>query len=181
MSPCIGVYNEAAFQGLDRLIADAGQRGVKLIITMTDNWHLQDGLQQVCICAVATCFALRDCCAICSLLFVLPDDSAFNVNNNNKCLNICLVRPVWCRSTLSRLACFEQLDCDGSTELLNSLYKTSFQMVLGFLRQFCPTTDHTATFGQPLIRHPAVVIRPLMSHMGNASGFDRICWSGFRV
>lgn len=50
---CSGVYNEAAFQGLDRLIADAGQRGVKLIITMTDNWHLQDGLQQVYTCAIA--------------------------------------------------------------------------------------------------------------------------------
>lgn len=48
---CAGVYNEVAFQALDRLIADAGQRGIKLIITMTDNWHLQDGLQQVC-CSV---------------------------------------------------------------------------------------------------------------------------------
>ena len=49
----VGVYIEAAFQGLDRLIADAGQRGVKLIITFTDNWHLQDGLQQVCPIASA--------------------------------------------------------------------------------------------------------------------------------
>ena len=41
-----GVYNEVAFQGLDKIINDAGEAGVKLILALTDNWHFQDGLFQ---------------------------------------------------------------------------------------------------------------------------------------
>ncbi|KAA6420119.1 MAG: mannan endo-1 [Trebouxia sp. A1-2] len=41
-----GVYNEVAFQGLDKIINDASEAGIKLILPFTDNWHFQDGLFQ---------------------------------------------------------------------------------------------------------------------------------------
>ena len=34
-----GVYNEWAFEGLDRVIAEAGNAGLKLIIALTNNWN----------------------------------------------------------------------------------------------------------------------------------------------
>ncbi len=39
-----GQYNEAAFQALDQIIAEADKAGVKLILTLTDNWRTADGL-----------------------------------------------------------------------------------------------------------------------------------------
>lgn len=41
-----GVYNEEAFRGLDKIIDDASKSGIKLILALNDNWHLQDGLFQ---------------------------------------------------------------------------------------------------------------------------------------
>ena len=34
-----GVYNEWAFEGLDRVIAEAGNAGLRLIIALTNNWN----------------------------------------------------------------------------------------------------------------------------------------------
>ena len=34
-----GVYNEAAFVALDRVISEAGRAGLKLIIALTNNWN----------------------------------------------------------------------------------------------------------------------------------------------
>lgn len=39
-----GQYNEAAFKALDQIIAEADKAGVKLILTLTDNWRTADGL-----------------------------------------------------------------------------------------------------------------------------------------
>ena len=39
-----GQYNEAAFQALDQIIAEADKAGVKLILTLTGNWRTADGL-----------------------------------------------------------------------------------------------------------------------------------------
>ena len=41
-----GQYNEEAFRGLDKIIDEASKSGIKLILPLTDNWHLQDGLFQ---------------------------------------------------------------------------------------------------------------------------------------
>ena len=41
-----GEYNEEAFAALDKIIDDASKSGVKLILALNDNWHLQDGLFQ---------------------------------------------------------------------------------------------------------------------------------------
>ena len=41
-----GKYNEEAFVALDKIIDDASKSGVKLILALNDNWHLQDGLFQ---------------------------------------------------------------------------------------------------------------------------------------
>ena len=37
-----GVYNEAAFVALDRVISEAGKAGLKLIIALTNNWNYND-------------------------------------------------------------------------------------------------------------------------------------------
>ncbi|KAL0035204.1 hypothetical protein WJX79_005949 [Trebouxia sp. C0005] len=44
LQPSPGQYNEAAFQALDQIIAEADKAGVKLILTLTDNWRTADGL-----------------------------------------------------------------------------------------------------------------------------------------
>lgn len=41
-----GQYNEMAFKALDKIVDDASKSGVKLILPLSDNWHLQDGLYQ---------------------------------------------------------------------------------------------------------------------------------------
>ena len=41
-----GKYNEEAFTALDKIIDDASKAGIKLILALNDNWHLQDGLFQ---------------------------------------------------------------------------------------------------------------------------------------
>ena len=41
-----GRYNEVAFKALDKIVDDASKSGIKLILPLSDNWHLQDGLFQ---------------------------------------------------------------------------------------------------------------------------------------
>ena len=42
----LGEYNETAFRGLDRIINDASEAGIRIILALNDNWHVQDGLFQ---------------------------------------------------------------------------------------------------------------------------------------
>ena len=46
LSSLAGQYNEVAFKALDKMIDDPSKSGIKLILSFTDNWHLQDGLFQ---------------------------------------------------------------------------------------------------------------------------------------
>eukprot|EP01025_Chloroclados_australasicus_P012264 TRINITY_DN1562_c0_g1_i2.p1 TRINITY_DN1562_c0_g1~~TRINITY_DN1562_c0_g1_i2.p1 ORF type:complete len:656 (-),score=54.72 TRINITY_DN1562_c0_g1_i2:524-2491(-) len=42
LQPSPGVYNEAAFVGLDKVIYEAGQRNIRLVLTMAGNWKSAD-------------------------------------------------------------------------------------------------------------------------------------------
>ena len=42
-----GNYSEAAFVALDKLIARAGQAGIKLLLTFGDNWMYADSKHNV--------------------------------------------------------------------------------------------------------------------------------------
>lgn len=42
-----GQYDEKAFVALDRIVSEAANHGVRLILTMTDNWFVPDGKYQV--------------------------------------------------------------------------------------------------------------------------------------
>jgi len=46
MQPSPGVYSEASFLGLDWVVREAGIRGIKLILTLTDYWEEYGGMQQ---------------------------------------------------------------------------------------------------------------------------------------
>ena len=37
-----GVYNETAFRGLDAVIAEAAKHGLRLVITLANNWNYND-------------------------------------------------------------------------------------------------------------------------------------------
>ena len=42
-----GVYNEDMFQGLDFVIAEAGKAGLKVILSLVDNWKYHGGVDEV--------------------------------------------------------------------------------------------------------------------------------------
>lgn len=41
-----GVFDEAVFKGYDYMIAAAGRRGLKLWLTLNDQWHHYGGIPQ---------------------------------------------------------------------------------------------------------------------------------------
>lgn len=61
LQPAPGVYNETMFQALDRAIARAGQAGLKLILTFTNQWKAVDGKKQYVAWAHAGQCSVRDC------------------------------------------------------------------------------------------------------------------------
>ncbi len=46
-----GVYDEQVFVGLDWVVAQAGARGMRLMLTLTNYWHDYGGFQQYLRCA----------------------------------------------------------------------------------------------------------------------------------
>lgn len=42
-----GVYNEHAFAALDHILNEASKYGIRLILTLADNWSPVDSKQQV--------------------------------------------------------------------------------------------------------------------------------------
>lgn len=44
-----GSYNEDGLAGLDRLLDAAGRRGLKLVVTLSDNWNEADGKMAVSV------------------------------------------------------------------------------------------------------------------------------------
>jgi len=46
---CAGRYNGRAFQALDYILDEASKVGVRLILTMTDNWSPADSKVQVAV------------------------------------------------------------------------------------------------------------------------------------
>ena len=44
---CSGKYSERAFQALDYILDEASKVGVRLILTMADNWSPADSKEQV--------------------------------------------------------------------------------------------------------------------------------------
>ena len=64
--PGTGQYNENAFRALDQIIAAADKAGVKLILTITDNWTKgADGLAGVCAVKVMSATNSFICACIC--------------------------------------------------------------------------------------------------------------------
>ena len=41
------MYNEDMFQGLDFVIAEAGKAGLKVILSLVDNWKYHGGVDEV--------------------------------------------------------------------------------------------------------------------------------------
>ena len=44
---CAGKYSEQAFQALDYILDEAAKLGVRLILTLVDNWSVADSKSQV--------------------------------------------------------------------------------------------------------------------------------------
>jgi hypothetical protein len=42
-----GTYNEDTFRGLDYVIAEAGKAGIKVILSLADNWKYHGGVDEV--------------------------------------------------------------------------------------------------------------------------------------
>ncbi len=42
-----GVYNEDMFRGLDFVLAEAGKVGIKVILSLADNWKYHGGVDEV--------------------------------------------------------------------------------------------------------------------------------------
>lgn len=42
-----GVYNEAALQSLDFILAEASNWGLTVMLTLSDNWKYHNGIDQV--------------------------------------------------------------------------------------------------------------------------------------
>ncbi len=68
-----GVYNEAAFAALDRVVNEAGKAGLKLIIALTNNWNYND-VQTDWKCAPPPPLPLICSIACCSLTPCLLDE-----------------------------------------------------------------------------------------------------------
>lgn len=44
---CLGDYNEVALNALDRVLSEARNKGVKVVITLADNWQEVDSKEAV--------------------------------------------------------------------------------------------------------------------------------------
>ena len=58
-----GLYNETAFRGLDFVLDQASQYGVKVMFTLTNNWKTFDSKYNVRLLSSSRCMPQRDAVA----------------------------------------------------------------------------------------------------------------------
>jgi endo-1,4-beta-mannosidase len=58
--PGAGIYNETAFRGLDFVLDQASEYGVKVMFTLTNNWKTFDSKYNVCWRSLDSCLLLAD-------------------------------------------------------------------------------------------------------------------------